>query len=113
MSPVRCLRRALRRLVDQCGGATLLALLLMTAIGAWALLSGWRAPEPGTWTHAALSFGLVTLALVTAVQSRRERKRYERLKRDACRRNAIAAARSRAMRAEAERLLPQARAGYA
>jgi hypothetical protein len=48
----------LRRLVDQCGGAALLALLLMTAIGAWDLLSGWREPEPGTWTHARSVAGL-------------------------------------------------------
>ena len=110
MNPVRFAQKTFHWLVDLCGAAALMALLVVVVLSAWGLLLGWPEPEPGTWGHAALLLGLGTLVLATAVQSRRERKRFERLRREERRRNEIADARSRAMLAEADRLVLRARA---
>ena len=109
MNPVRFAQKTFHWLVDLCGAAALMALLVVVVLSAWGLLLGWPEPEPGTWEHAALLLGLWTLVLATAVQSRRERKRFERLRREERRRNEIADARSRAMLAEADRLVLRAR----
>ena len=113
MKRVRCPHEAYRWLVDRFGGAALLAALLMAGLATWWLLSGWRAPEPGTWGHAALSLVLGTILVASIVLGRRERKRLERLERERQRRRAVADAETQALMAEARRLLPYARAGYA
>jgi len=112
MRPFRCLQSAHRWLLEQYGGAALMAALFMVALGTWGLLSGGHDPEPGTWGHAALSLVLGTMALVTAVLSHWQRKQLEKLKREAHWRSSASIAQARVIRAEADRLLLHARANY-
>lgn len=115
MRRFRSVQRTLRWLADEGGWPGVKLLLGTTALFTWVVLwvAGWRGPEPGTWAYAAIVVGLGMLALVALLQSRRERERLELMQQEARRESANAEAEARALAAEADRLLPRAREGYA
>ena len=106
-------KRTYRWVIDRIGGAAPVAALLMVGLGVWGLLSGWRGLEPGTLEHVLISLVLGALTVTIAVRDHRARKRLDRLQRETRQQSAIAHTEALVMAAEARRLLPKARAGYA
>ena len=103
------LRRLITAIYDPLGPPGIALAVLITAVTAWLIVAGFRAPQPGTWEHALVAGFLVAMLLAALLIGRRQRREFE-------------AARQRAQHLddeserlchEADALLPQARAGWA
>jgi len=103
------LRRLITAIYDPLGPPGIALAVLITAVAAWLIIAGLRAPQPGTWEHALVAGFLVAMFLAALLIGRRQRRELE----EARQRARHLDDESERLCREADALLPRARAGRA